>query len=387
MLTRREVLCLGLAAALPACSAPTGAAPDALAIVVGGRSNSAPAGLVEDVVRIVLDALARDTACTIVSADGRPAVVDAFRLRSTAQNTLTVQREQRVTLDRVGSAIDGVRAAVAEVDQLAALTLAARAVAGAPGLRRVVMLDSGVQTAGAMRFQDGGVLDAVAPELADRLADDRALPDLRRVEVCLVGIGDVLAPQEPIGEPGRQSLLAIWSELLTRAGGVVDVVETPVPTRAVPTGLPPVTVMAVAVAPPPGSALTEPVRLGDSAVGFLPDSADLRDLLAAQAVLAPYVDALRGSRQRVRLTGTTSSAGAADGRIALSLARAEVVRGILVSGGIDAATIEVRGLGDSFPGFVPDRDARGRLDPVLAARNRQVFIEPLGELGAPDVVR
>ena len=29
----------------------------------------------------------------------------------------------------------------------------------------------------------------------------------------------------------------------------------------------------------------------------------------------------------------------------------------------------------NFSGFVPDRDVAGRLDPVLAAQNRQVIIE------------
>lgn len=374
-LTRREVLVLGLVAALPACSTPAGSAPNALAVVVGGRSNSAPAGLVDAVAQVVVDALAQDTACTVVRADGRPAVVDSFRLRSTAQNPLTVQREQREALRRFDAAIEGVRAAVAEVDQLAALTLAARAVAGAPGTRRIIMIDSGLQTAGALRFQDGGVLDAVAADLADRLATMRALPELRGVEVVLVGIGDVVEPQEPIGEPGRQALLAIWTEIVQRAGGQHLVVATPVPARPAPAGLPPVSVVPVAVAP--GPVLTDPVPLGDSAVGFLPDSADLRDPAAARTVLAPYVTVLRAGQQRVRLTGTTSSAGTADGRLALSLARAEVVRGLLVAGGVDATTVDVRGLGADFPGFVPDRDADGTLDPIRAARNRRVILEPL----------
>jgi outer membrane protein OmpA-like peptidoglycan-associated protein len=118
-----------------------------------------------------------------------------------------------------------------------------------------------------------------------------------------------------------------------------------------------------------------PVPLPDSAVGFLPDQAVLRDPTQAAAVLAPFAERLRAGAVHAVVTGTTSSAGTPEGRLALSRDRAAAVADLLRRGGAPEGSVQVRGVGAEFPGFVPDRDPRGALDPVLAARNRQVIIE------------
>lgn len=358
-LTRRQVLVAALAGALPACAGRPPSPVDALAIVVGHRSNSGYPDLVPDLDATVTDAISRDTRCTVVVADGRPAHAQTLRLRSTAANPLIAERERRQTLAIVRDAITSCRAVTAEVDQLAALALAARAVAGAAGLRRIVMIDSGVQTAGGLRFQDGATTLSAAPgDLADRLAEDRFLPDLTGVEVRLIGIGDVRDPQLPLGEPGRQSLLAIWSAIVVRSGGTAVTVPDPLPTRSPEPGLPPISVVPVAL--PPTGPIERPVPLDDSTLGFRPDEAALRDPALAQAALAPYVSVLRASRQRVRLVGTTSSAGTEAGRLRLSLARAGLVRDLLVSGGVEAAAVDVVGVGSGLPRAPRPRRGRRR---------------------------
>jgi OmpA-OmpF porin, OOP family len=378
-ISRRRLLVLGLLAGVAACSTARAAtAGDGLAVVVGGRANSAPPALLADLEPLVLDALARDTQVTVIVADGLPSVVDSFRLTRTAQNQLTADQEQKAAVARVRQAIERVRAKAPEVDDLAALVLAARSVSGAPGLRRVLMLDSGVQTTGGLRFQDddGATFAADASDLATSLRDHRQLPDLRDVEVTMAGLGDVRAPQGALGEPRRQALTSIWSAIVTRAGGRPVVVPTPAPDRPIPAGLPRVSVVPTEPVPSPGP-LSAPVVLREDTVGFLPDVATLRDPAAAAVALAPFVTALKAAPRPIRLTGTTSSAGDSDeGRLTLSQDRATAVRDLLVRGGVDPALIQVRGVGNTIPPCVPDRDGSGNLEPVPAARNRQVIIEP-----------
>ncbi|MGQ0575313.1 MAG: OmpA family protein [Pseudonocardia sp.] len=377
--SRRTALGLGglalLAVGCTGGSQPT--APNALVLVVGGRANTAPPGLPDELVDDVVRAAERDTGATVIAADGAPRIVDTFRLRRTAPNDLFAERERAAQLARVRSSITSCRALVPEVDQLAALALGARAGAAAPGLRQLVLIDSGLQTSGALRFQadDGALLDVDPIAHAESLAQAGQLPDLGGAEVLLVGLGDVGEPQPRLAEPQRRALVTIWEELVRRSNGRPVVVASPLPARPVPPGLPPVSVVPLAAAPSGGFA--QPVVLRDSAVGFLPDQAVFRDPAQAAAALAPFVEALSRPGRRVRLTGTTSSAGTAAGRRQLSHDRARAVATVLVDGGVDPGAIEIRGLGSDFPGFVPDRDGAGRLDPVRAARNRQVIVEPL----------
>ena len=78
------------------------------------------------------------------------------------------------------------------------------------------------------------------------------------------------------------------------------------------------------------------------------------------------------------MIGTTSSAGAREGRLQLSLQRAEAVKASLVELGAPAELLETVGVGDEWPGYVVDRDTSDRLLPGPAARNRSVIVELAG---------
>jgi hypothetical protein len=181
-------------------------------------------------------------------------------------------------------ALADLRADDEESDLLGALVLAGRVLDGEPGPRTVVVLDSLLQTAGALRFADdgGALLSADPVAVTDRLAESGELPALAGVEVVLIGAGDTVPPQDPLPPPARAALLALWTAVLERSGAAVRVEQAPVVARD-PAGLPPVTPVPVAAPlPAPG-----PVPLPDSAVGFLPDQAVLRDPAAAAVALAP----------------------------------------------------------------------------------------------------
>lgn len=70
---------------------------------------------------------------------------------------------------------------------------------------------------------------------------------------------------------------------------------------------------------------------------------------------------------RVKLIGHTDSAGSAEGNLRLSTERAEAVRELFVSTGVDAARIEAVGVGADEP-IAPNTSAEGR------AVNRRVDV-------------
>lgn len=153
------------------------------------------------------------------------------------------------------------------------------------------------KTTGALRFADdgGALLSADPVAVTDRLAETGQLPALAGVEVVLIGAGDTVPPQDPLPPPARAALVALWTTVLERSGAAVQVEQAPVVARDL-AGLPPVTPVPVA-APRPARG---PVPLPDSAVGFLPDQAVLRDPAAATAALAPFADALRAGGRAMR---------------------------------------------------------------------------------------
>lgn len=365
---------LGSGALLAACGGPSQATtvPTATAVIGAERTGSpVPTWNDELELRYAAD-LARGVGWVFITVDGRPSVAPKLDLVVSGDNDLVRSTAEEALHAEARRLLGSLRAELPEADLLAALDLAGRSLAGGPDPRTVLVLDSLLQTAGALRFQDqdGALLSADPAAVADQLITRGALPALAGIEVVLIGAGDTVAPQVPLPPPRRGALIELWSTILERSGASVRVVQAPVEARSAG-ARPPVTPVPVASPEP----VDGPVSLPDAAVGFVADQAVLRDPGQAAAVLAPFAARLLGGRLRAVLTGTTSSAGSPEGRLALSVDRAEAVAGLLRQAGVPADRIEVHGLGSDFPGFVPDRDGSGQLDPILAARNRQVIIE------------
>ena len=377
MKRRRMLAAVGLTG-LIAVSTACGAAPEvamggASTVVVGSARTGSPLpGWNDQLEQRFRADVARGGSWTFVSVDGRPSVVDTLDLRVAGDNDLIVAGATESLRAEAERRLGLVRADDPEVDVLGALVLAARVLADQPDPRTILLQDSLLQTAGVLRFQDhgGALLGADPVAVADQLAAAGELPSLAGIEVVLIGAGDAVAPQDALSPPLRTSLLALWTAVLERSGGRVRVLDAPVAGDAVG-GLPPVS--PVPVAPP--RPVDGPVAVPDSAIGFVADQAVLRDPAQAAAAVEPFARRLLAGGVRTVLTGTTSSAGTPEGRLALSRDRAAVVAGLLQAAGVPAALIQSRGVGADFPDFIPDRDGAGGLDPVRAAANRKVIIE------------
>ncbi|MGH3720078.1 MAG: OmpA family protein [Pseudonocardiaceae bacterium] len=346
------------------------ATPGALAVIVGAHSNMMAPSLLATVKDEIDTASGLGSSATVIVDDGNPTASAPVSLKTGNDNPL-YQQDQ---VNQLTNLIDKTRAGNPEVDLLTAITLAARSVSDAVGPKTIVVIDSGLQTTGALRFEDqgGALLNANPDEVVGQLRRTQQLPNLTGMRVVFTGLGDTAPPQQPLPAPARSVLVALWTKIVESAGGNAEVKQAPLPSTRTLDGLPPVTIVPVAgrsIGPLPSVTV-----LRDGAVGFVPNQAAFRDPDQARVVLADYAQAIKNGKKAL-LTGTAASDGTAEYRLQLSEQRADAVRDLLVKLGAPADRISTRGVGSDFPGFVPDRDQQGNLIPIPAAQNRQVIIE------------
>ena len=363
-------------------SCPVPVAP--MAIAVGVRANS-PAGDLPAAVRQAATQVVsgasdqkKQPRFTLVDVDGRPSVSGSATYSTDAGNSIAAQDDQNAFLQSLGRAVSGIKAQSPEVNDLAALDVAGRAVAGGSPPGTVVLVDSGLQTTAPLDFRQSGQLDAPPADTINFLRQSRALPMLEGTTVILAGIGDTASPQEALSPAQRQSLVALWTGI-AKASGAACVAVVPEPRSGeAPADAPPVSV--VPVPPPPTVVPGKPTALpDDGSVGFQPDTAEFRDRAAASAVLTPFAQYLSASpTRRLALTGTSARAGTMESQVDLSTRRAEAVKQLLVEAGAPADRISTTGVGSQFPGYVNDLGPGGRQLPGPATTNRKVVVVPSG---------
>jgi outer membrane protein OmpA-like peptidoglycan-associated protein len=370
---------VALAAGLAGCSdsvEPTGG----LAIVVGARNNMPPASLTGKAEEAREDALVSQAYLSVVVADGAPFQMDGAGVLVARDENAVVQKQDR---DRNRQAIDAMlaeaRAETPETDLLAAIDKGARSITSSPGTRRLVVVDSGLSTSGTIDFvREPDLLDADASDLADRLRQAKALPDLRDTTVVFQGLGDTVLPQRSLGLSRRANLVDIWVAVAKAAGaGEVLVEHSPLDGQPA-AGLPWVTPVE------PGadvSCKVETMELDEGDVAFEADSAGFKDPAEARETLTPIAHQMKRDNLLATLTGTTANVGDEDGQVDLSEQRARAVLDLLVALGVPAHRLTAVGLGSDFSGYVEDRDAEGQLIPEAAAGNRKVIIELFGSAG------
>ncbi|WP_042406286.1 OmpA family protein [Streptacidiphilus carbonis] len=349
---------------------PSGAA-GAVTLVLGARANS-PAPQLDPAVDALLDhAAAAGRPITVIRSDGSPEKVISETFSSRAGNTVAL-RGDRIQFERnLQTTIDGVRAKSAQADPLTALGLAGRSTQQGG---TVVMIDSGLQTVAPLNFRSGGLLDAAPEDVTSFLSRGRDLPALQGLSVVLMGIGDTAAPQPRLPSREHANLVALWKAVAQKAGAAcVDVVSDPATGPAV-SGVPSVSTVPVPAQASYSAVCGTQVLYDSGSVGFLPDSAVLRDPAAARSVLGRLAGWIADKGFNVALTGTTADWGTEQGRHQLSVARATSVQNLLLRLGVPADRITVTGVGSDWPGYIPDRAPNGALLPGPAEHNRSVLL-------------
>ena len=350
--------CAGVSASEEQPAIPQGGA---LAVVVGGRGNMPAPALAGRSASARDIATAQHSRFSLVVADGAP-----------FQEGRTIDLTPEVDRGSIDQVIAAARARTPESDLLAALGLAGRQLAEGRGLRTLVVLDSGLSTAGALSFTTPGMLDAHPRELADALSDAQQLPDLSGVAVVFQGLGDTAPPQPELDPIRRAQLVAIWTAIVRRAGATNVHVDHAPPGSSPPGPLP--AVSTVETGPGyrcDGTSMT----LSGGPFAFRPDSDEFIDHQAAVGVLRDIAGQLRSGGIDATMFGTTATVGEVTDQVRFSDERAQAVADVLIDLDVPIPQLHVEGLGSEFEDYVADRDERGSLVPAAAALNRTVFIE------------
>lgn len=348
-----------------------------LTMVVSGHANSPAGSLPEPLVRLLGD-VARTSPedgsgplVTVLdvtaSADAVPAV--SSRFSTVDVNEPAIAEDRQAQFDAWFRAVSELRATSGEIDILGTLGVAARY----GDASTIALVDPGLQTVAPLDFTRSTLLGADPLEVVQFLQSHDAVPELAGHTVVLAGIGDTSPPQEPLSDPQRRGLVALWRSVAEAGGACVQVIDEP-RTGPAPRAVPDVETVDVPDQPVIDDRCS--VVLDQGSLEFVARSSDFIDRAAAERMVRPVVDCLVAAPDRmVQLTGTTACAGDAAGREELSRLRAEAVGTLLTDRGVDPSQIRTRGVGSEFPEYLPDRDG-GALLPGPAAANRSVRITP-----------
>lgn len=368
------VVCSVVGLTLSACddSTNSGANSGAIAIIASNRSNQQRFNLLssEHIISAIDDHMGGTF--YVISADGVPRLVVSIDSTSTRQDDTDKEDYEVSVLEAMLTPAEK-----PESDMLSALSLAASSLAHASGDRTILVVDSGMSTAGAMAFQNTGLLEphADVDAMVERMRSAGALPDLTGVTVRWFGLGSVEEPQPLLDTAAKSRLKNLWTKLITAANGEVVFDDAPM-MKVIGDDLPavpevtPVPVGAFEL----GAAPSLEMSLPDTEVGFEADVDVLRNEEVAKSRIQEAAAQIRSSGvSEVRVTGCTSSWGTAEHRQDLSERRAEVVAGLLENNGVKVTSITGRGY--ECPHQVVDTNADGTPIEELMAVNRRVIIQ------------
>ncbi|GLW91198.1 OmpA family protein [Actinokineospora globicatena] len=349
----------------------TGAADKPVSLVVGARMGSKQPTIPGEVKTLLDGAAENQQGLQVFRVDGEPS--RAIKVSPVINGKNPSQRRQQVAsaVKQVTSVVTDLGPKKPEADVLSALSQAGRLTDDGG---TVVVMDSGLATAGAVSFLTTGMFDADPGEVAEFLASKQLLPALRGKTVLLVGLGETAEPQPALDGNLKLRVTALWEAIVAKAGATCSRVVEVAPGRDAAKADQPVSAVAL-----PKPVVFEPCGttvLADSgAVGFRPNTAQLRDEAAARTTLTELSTLLTGGSQRVTLVGNTATHGTPEASVTLSRQRAEAVKALLVQAGVAADRISTVGDGQTGKYHKPDLGPNGALDPVAAAQNRSVVVE------------
>ena len=347
----------------------------ALCLVIGNHDNF-PAVSMQQFYENVYAACLSYGSVAAVSVEGTPQVICDFKINPPDVHVDGTKRKQiakentNAILSRIASAC----ALTPETDSLEALRLAGDLLDGKSGSKQLVMVDSFLSTAGLLDFTNPDLIGQDPASLVEKLKKKHSIPDLSGVQMTVLGLGCTAGKQAQPDAETKYKLQAIWEAILNATGADVCFDRTPV-TGPEPQGLPAVSTVPMHSEGLVLEKLPEISHFDEAQLAFTPDTDRFADKTQARATLRPIADVLKKTGQCAVLAGSTASAGDAEDCLALSLARAEAVKTLLMELGVPENQLRCVGLGRSnHPLRKPDTDAYGRLIEDKAQYNRAVFV-------------
>lgn len=364
--------------------------PVAVAVVLGNRQNTKKPNLNGSALNSLVQQAIK-SACFIswTVVDGQPQCKNEYKISAPSTAGLSETQINRIYTQETSSTLSNMAATKAETpeaDVLQAIDIASRSLSDAPqgASKQLIVLDSGLSTAGALNFTTSDFLDADSNVAINHLAANKDIPDLSGITVTFVGLGDVSLPQQQLTGPEADNLKSIWTGIVKKGGGKVNILNSLSGEAGPITGYPVVT---------PVSGLTVATTSFDNSsavvfrnILFTGDSAKYVDIQAATSALQPAASYMKAHPDySILLIGTTAGDGDKDYCLNLSKARAEAVRATLISMGISGDRITTVGQGYEDEWHLPDVSS-GYLIESVAALNRKVVLLDASSAGAKHIL-
>lgn len=303
----------------------------------------------------------------LVVADGKPFALGPQHFDQVKNNDIQQARADKTARYQLVEAVQGAAATTPETDLISAISLASRMLsAGTADTKVMVIRHSGVNTAASLPMQDLDLLNSDPAKLLDQLDAAAMLPQLNGVAVEFYGLGDVAGSQGTLSAQQVQWLKSFWQGFFDRTGANVTFHTDIVSGDALNNGHT-VTPLAAAGAP-------TFVKVSAEQVTFQPDSTTFLDEAAARAALNGLAEQLKGtSAAHYIVAGSTAQVDNAsrEGAQALSLARAQAVRDVLVEAGVPADRFTCLGLGNEPTSVRSANEAENRCVYVVSSDSVQ----------------
>lgn len=303
----------------------------------------------------------------LVVADGKPFALGPQRFDQVKNNDIQQARADKTARYQLVEAVQGAAATTPETDLISAISLASRMLsAGTADSKVMVIRHSGVNTGTSLPMQELNLLNTDPAQLLDQLDAAAMLPQLNGVAVEFYGLGDVAGSQGTLNAQQVQWLKSFWQGFFDRTGANVTFHTDIVSGDALNNGHT-VTPLAAAGAP-------TFVKVSAEQVAFQPDSTTFLDEAAARAALNGLAEQLKGtSAAHYIVAGSTAQVDNAsrEGAQALSLARAQAVRDVLVEAGVPADRFTCLGLGNEPTSVRSANEPENRCTYVVADTTAQ----------------
>lgn len=198
--------------------------PEHIAIVVSNTKNEGAVdtnNLSEDISKI---SLISNSTATVISADGKPEIVDTYSI-PTYKSGISENKKQQLSENyaaQIISVMSSLTPNDEELDLFGAIDIAARQLKDySEGDKTLYIVSSGLSTKGLVNFTDLYLEDDHSEKLCEMLAKN--LPDLTGVRILWFGLGEVEknSTQTPLYESNRDILMNTWKSVLM-AGGVSE---------------------------------------------------------------------------------------------------------------------------------------------------------------------
>lgn len=243
--------------------------------------------------------------------------------------------------------------------------------------KKIILFSSGISTEGVLDFSSNPDLINEDPQaIVDMLEKTNSLPDLNGVTVIWHGFGVAEEPQDKLTAANEQKLKNMWNAILKACDvkNADNSVELDIGTKSdgeqIKCDYP---LVSTAV-------FSDDIVLDEEKVEFEEESAEFVDEEKVYEELQPYAKLMMESNyKKFYVIGSTASDGSNDGCIELSYKRAEAVKKVLCSFGVQDSYLDVYGIGrENFIGDyewrVNDLNDDGSLNKEVAPNNRKVMI-------------